>query len=98
MKIVKTRNSIYEIDEVNKKARRLNGINNPTFRFNVDNKWRGYEGLKMEINQPMLITWEIGVGDDGANAEVIGGNGGDDELRLRTTMTSRITSIEDVVS
>jgi hypothetical protein len=97
MKLVKTQNSSYVVDEANKQVCRLEGIAKPTFRIGQDGQWRKYEAIEFEVGKSMLICWEVGVGDDGAHAEVLG-IGLDDENspRLRITRSSKIVSVEEM--
>lgn len=92
--------STYEVDEPNKKVRRLDGVRAPTFRFGTDGDWKSYHQLFLKEGESMLIIWGMGTGDDGANAEVIGGIPGapveEDRMRLRMTETSRVLKIEVV--
>jgi hypothetical protein len=58
--IISTENSTYELDEPNKRVRRLNGIENPTPRQGRDGEWRDYETItEPVIGNRLLIVWEF---------------------------------------
>ncbi len=58
MKTVKTLSgSIYEVDENNKRVRRIFGTNNPTPRQGNDGDWRNYEQLHLTLGNRMLVIW-----------------------------------------
>jgi hypothetical protein len=60
MKRVHTANSIYEVDEDNKKVRRASGLNKPTPSFGEDGVWQSYTEL-YEGPFGMWVRW----GNDG---------------------------------
>ena len=48
--------STYEVDEEEKKIRRINGLNDPTPRMGEDGVWKSYE--KIHPNpEGILIVW-----------------------------------------
>ena len=52
--------SIYEVDSINKKIRRLEGVANPTPRQGLDGEWKPYLQLdNCSVGQQALITWRI---------------------------------------
>lgn len=56
--IIRTLNSWYEVDEVHMRARRLDGMYNPTPRFGEDEAWRTYaEVERLEVGASMVIRW-----------------------------------------
>lgn len=101
MLIVKTESgSIYEVDEKKRLARRVSNANgNPaTHRFSVNGEggWREYERVFVSVGEPMTVVWGVGLGDDGAHAQLIGfAIDPNNTLRVRTTVTSRVVSIEN---
>ena len=54
-----TMNSIYEVDEQNKRIRRLEGANDPTPNQGEDGVWREYFALQ-SVNGGYLIVWDYG--------------------------------------
>ena len=48
--------SIYEVDETNKKIRRLSGNKDATGRQG-DGDWKSYQGLVLKLNESALIFW-----------------------------------------
>jgi hypothetical protein len=63
MRTVWTKNSTYEIDEVNKLVRRVHGLNDPTPRQGADGEWKEYVGIII-APRGMLIQW--GTNPDGS--------------------------------
>ena len=51
--------SIYEIDNINKKIRRLSGQENPTPRIGQDGQWRKFKTIEKISNGQMLIIWDF---------------------------------------
>lgn len=50
--------SIYEVDMVNKRIRRLHGVNNPTDRQGEDGIWKQFEEITaIEPNKSVVIVW-----------------------------------------
>jgi hypothetical protein len=99
MIIVKTESgSTYEVNENARLARRVRGSGPATFRFSVNGEggWREYERVFVSLGEPMTVVWGVGRGDDGAKAQLIGFSlDPDNDERLRTTVTSRVVSIEN---
>lgn len=60
--IIETMNSTYELDELNKRMRRIAGPNSET-RFD-DLDWHCYEDLLFgpEIGKGMLVCWDVAEG------------------------------------
>ena len=52
-------NSIYEVDEQNKRIRRLEGANDPTPNQGEDGVWQGYSSL-IPCRSSYLIVWDEG--------------------------------------
>lgn len=60
--IVKTENSVYEINTAECKVRRLVGVNDPTPRQGEDGVWKWYEDLMPstpELGYPLCIVWSV---------------------------------------
>ena len=52
--------SIYEVDSISNKIRRLEGVANPTPRQGPDGEWKEYLSLdNCNVGQQALITWNI---------------------------------------
>lgn len=92
--------SLYEVDQENKKIRRLNGNADPTPRQGKDGEWRGYlNDLHIEVGQSVVIAWAdshqlteetmslLGISEKEAPPPAPG----------RTTMTSPVAEIDDKV-
>lgn len=59
--LVRTLNSLYEIDKENNQIRRLNGINNPTPRQGNDGEYRKYDCIAdMLVGNSMVVIWQDG--------------------------------------
>jgi len=72
--------SLYEIDQENKKFRRLSGILDPTLRVGKDGAWKEYRSLLPDvptIDSVLMIVWRVT--DDGT---------------WQTTVTSPIEEID----
>ena len=52
-----TRNSVYEVDEENKRVRRLRGKNPPTSAFHPDGKWREYMVFHRVHHGGLAFQW-----------------------------------------
>lgn len=63
IRVVETENSTYEIDTVNRKIRRVLGINEPTRNQGDDNVWKHYYSLHSVLGG-YLIEWEPPHGPD----------------------------------
>ena len=51
--------SSYEIDLIENKIRRLQGINNPSPRQGTDGEWKSFISISdLAIDSPLLIQWE----------------------------------------
>ena len=76
--------SIYEINEKEKKIRRITGEGNPTERVGKDGSWKDYLNIDildtMSGDKQMLIIWKI---EDGV---------------ARSTLTSIIVKMEKEIS
>jgi hypothetical protein len=63
MKFSTISGSLYEVDEAQRRCRRLNGIYDPTPRMGKDGEWRTYHSLypdPIQVGQQVIIVW----GDD----------------------------------
>lgn len=60
-KLVKTESgSLYEIDEANKKIRRIYGTVVPTAQFQTDGQWVKYESInKIRKHHSLVIIWAL---------------------------------------
>lgn len=55
---IRTKNSVYELDEAAKQVRRLNGLNDPTPCFGADGQWRPYaDAYNVEVGQHATFVW-----------------------------------------
>lgn len=54
---VLTAYSIYEIEPLNKRVRRLAGINSPTPRQGNDGEWQPYQALHYTLENTLLFVW-----------------------------------------
>lgn len=72
--------SVYELDQDNKRIRRLSGVKDPTPRQGADGQWKTYVHLKTEPEpgNDLYICWSVGDGEGGSD---------------RCTVTSRIEEI-----
>jgi len=89
MKLITTDSgSVYELDEDQKRIRRLSGAKPPTPRQGSDGEWRQYEGLDRvgpEGAQRLMVIWRIDEDE------------GFPDVRIaRSTLTSTIKSEEYV--
>lgn len=73
--------SIYEVDEANKRIRRLTGKGNPTPRMGLDGEWREYHDLNLNSHGGLSITWVIDQVED---------ENGNYGSCFRTTQTSSV--------
>jgi len=71
--------SVYEIDEAQKRVRRLKGAKDPTPRQGADGEWKEYSDINVCSNGSLLIVW--------------GSYLKDNEVVLRSTQTSPVTLI-----
>lgn len=51
--------SVYEIDEVGRRIRRLSGVKDPTPRQGKDGEWKSYFSTAM-VGKNFLIVWNDG--------------------------------------
>lgn len=50
--------STYEVDQADKRIRRLSGVDNPTPRVGKDGEWRSYESITgLEVGSQAIILW-----------------------------------------
>lgn len=94
MKFITLSGSLYQVDTVNKKIRRLNGKNDPTPRQGEDGVFKSYEGFgsikeilagndgKLTVGEPALIVW---IQSEHASLS--------DEGGVKTTLTSDVVEI-----
>lgn len=60
MKFETASGSLYEVDEENKRVRRLIGVQDPTPRQGSDGEWREYlDRTEIVVGQIALFVWEI---------------------------------------
>lgn len=57
-RIIETEFSTYEVDTVNKRIRRLKGVNQPTERQGEDMVWKTYARMNKQLTGSYLIEWE----------------------------------------
>ena len=70
--------SVYEVDLIGKRIRRLRGKKDPQPRQGEDGKWKGYASISSIIeNLPVLIIWQ---------------NSGEEDF-IPTTLTSHVVDI-----
>ncbi len=74
--------SIYEIDEDNRRIRRLHGNSDPTPRQGADGEYKVYKEIMIAANKAMIIVWETTSNNDG-------------DLICRTTATSAVEAFGD---
>jgi hypothetical protein len=56
----RTGNSLYEVDTIGKRIRRLNGTFNPTPRQGPDGEWREFlDILNLQESQSAIIIWGV---------------------------------------
>lgn len=80
----------YEVDEVNKRIRRLEG--DPTTK-RATKEWREYVSIS-DVGGGKLIVWGMGRDEVSDTCTTIGDDGGDPTNRTRTTWTSRVVEVE----
>lgn len=52
--------SVYEVNTLFKKIRRLDGSQEPTPRQGQDEQWKYYEEIsEIKVNSPVLISWSF---------------------------------------
>jgi hypothetical protein len=82
--------SIYEVDETNKRVRRVSGIMPGTSRVGNDGQWKAYYEISpVVVGQPVLIIWksDMPLLEDYTDEEV---------LRLPTSMTSNVVAVGEL--
>lgn len=60
MKLLTETGSVYELDVIEKRARRLQGVSDPTPRVGQDGVWKKYETLLLvtdAVRSMLLIDW-----------------------------------------
>lgn len=74
--------SVYELDDLNKRIRRMSGAKDPTPRQGPDGEWKTYAHLleAPQEGKSLVIVWAVG---DDTEAGPL----------LKTTMTSMIVEI-----
>ena len=81
MRFTTTTGSVYELDAVNNRVRRISGLHEPTPYQGVDGEWSEYRdtlsAAPPRIGEPMFFWWDT-VGDT-----------------MRMTMTSPVMAIGD---
>lgn len=80
--IIRTENSTYEVDQINKRIRRTNGKHVSTSRQGNDLEWKPYTDINIpKVGEALFIVW--GFGKDG-----------DGNTRAKSTMTSIVTFVD----
>jgi hypothetical protein len=59
---IKTENSVYEIDYIRYRVRRISGTNPPTPRFAPDGEWKSYQDIRPTIGGSLFFQWTDGKG------------------------------------
>jgi hypothetical protein len=51
--------SLYEVNEIDKQVRRLNGASDPTPRQGKDGEWKHYDAILsgIEVGRSVMIVW-----------------------------------------
>lgn len=57
MSILRTLNSVYEVDEAGHRIRRVSGVNKPTRNFTPDGEWKPYLGIFTWMSDARLIVF-----------------------------------------
>ncbi len=86
--------STYEVDKLEKKIRRLNGVTDPTPRMGEDGKWRNYLKLypePLQVGESALIVWGNDVDLIPETREAL--ERGEIGVALKVTTTSPIKSV-----
>ena len=55
--LIWTLNSLYEVDPIERRIRRVHGEDPPTMRIGTD--WRTYRQIKVQVGLPAVILWAI---------------------------------------
>jgi hypothetical protein len=58
MKFQTTTGSLYEVDAVQQKVRRLSGVKDPQPRQGKDGEWRAYVDLQLKEGKCAVIFWD----------------------------------------
>ena len=78
--------SMYQVDEDNKRVRRLVGNGSPTIRIGKDGDWRSYQEItNPKVGECLIIVWS-------SDVPLLIGN----EPGVPLTRTSVVVSIENV--
>lgn len=84
MKFTTYSGSIYQVDDANKRIRRMHGVKPPTER--QGNDWKTYASISaIEVGKPVLIVW-------GSDTPLLPDSPKD---AIPTTMTNTVKSIEE---
>lgn len=100
MRFTTVSGSLYEVDQENKKIRRLNGNADPTPRQGKDGEWRGYlNDLHIEVGQSVVIAWADAHQLTGETMSLLGISEKDapPPTSGRTTFTSPVAEIDNNV-
>lgn len=57
---IATQNSTYEVDEENKRIRRLDGVLDPTPSQGTDGEWQPYTAVTQHPSGVLVIEWPLG--------------------------------------
>ena len=79
--IVRTQNSVYEIDYANSRVRRLEGVRPPTPYQGEDTTWRTYQACLVLHDGSLMFIWPMGD---------LGDRDLDETVTVRTTITSPV--------
>lgn len=71
--------SVYEVDDLGTRVRRVEGLGDPTPRVGSDGEWRACESVYVKLGRPAFILWAV-VEVDGQRVE-------------RATETSRVVEV-----
>lgn len=51
--------SLYEVDEAERRIRRIQGMKKPTPRQGEDGEWRTYTSVNITIGESLFILWNM---------------------------------------
>jgi hypothetical protein len=83
MKFKTMSGTIYEVDWVSKKVRRLSGTADPTLRQGKDGEWKAFDHMRVCVGECTLIQW------DPETTPLLDGNG----IGIPATLTSKVIEI-----
>ena len=99
MRFITETGSLYEVDQENKKIRRLNGKRDPSPRQGKDGEWQGYlNDLSIVVGEPVIIAWAAAHKLTKEACDFLGIEPGSDQaVPGRTTFTSRVVEIDQQI-